>query len=129
MSSFHQAFIHRFLRPLQVGWFLANRQIRRSSKWTTGLIVFIMVLTFLNLVVVSGLLVGLLTGSFDQFKKSYSGDILVTPKPGREYIEDSPAILSYLQSDAQVTGVSARYSVLATFLPFFLPFHSMVSFQ
>lgn len=99
---------------MQVGWFLANRQIRRSSKWTTGLIVFIMVLTFLNLVVVSGLLVGLLTGSFDQFKKSYSGDVLITPKPGREYIEDSPAILSYIQSDSNVTGVSARYSVLAT---------------
>lgn len=114
MSSFRQALIHRFFRPMQVGWFLANRQIRRSSKWTTGLIVFIMVLTFLNLVVVSGLLVGLLTGSFDQFKKSYSGDVFITPKPGREYIEDSPAILSYIQSDSNVTGVSARYSVLAT---------------
>lgn len=99
---------------MQVGWFLANRQIRRSSKWTTGLIVFIMVLTFLNLVVVSGLLVGLLTGSFEQFKKSYSGDVLITPKPGREYIQDSPAILSYIQSDSNVTGFSARYSALAT---------------
>lgn len=99
---------------MQVGWFLANRQIRRSSKWTTLLIVFIMVLTFLNLVVVSGLLVGLLTGSFDQFKKSYSGDILITPKPGREYVEDSPQVVAYLKSEPNVTDFSARYSSLAT---------------
>lgn len=114
MSSFHQAFIHRFLRPMQVGWFLANRQIRRSSKWTTVLIVFIMVLTFLNLVVVSGLLVGLLTGSFEQFRKNYSGDILITPRPGREYIEESPQVLAYLKADPNIAAFSARYSSLAT---------------
>ena len=44
-----------YTHAARVGWFLAIRQIRRSSKWTTGLIIFIMVLTFLNLVVVSGL--------------------------------------------------------------------------
>ena len=48
----------------RVGWFLAVRQMRRSSKWTTALIIFIMVLTFLNLVVVSGLLLGLIILSF-----------------------------------------------------------------
>lgn len=99
---------------MQVGWFLANRQIRRSSKWTTVLIVFIMVLTFLNLVVVSGLLVGLLTGSFEQFRKNYSGDILITPRPGREYIEESPQVLTYLKADPNIAAVSARYSRLAT---------------
>ncbi len=98
---------------MQVGWFLATRQLRRSSKGTTALIVFIMVLTFLNLVVVSGLLVGLLTGSFDQFKKSYSGDILITPKPGREFIEESAQTIAYIKNDPNVANFSARYSVLA----------------
>ncbi len=114
MNALHQAFIHRLLRPIQVGWFLAIRQVRRSSKWTTGLIVFIMVLTFLNLVVVSGLLVGLMTGSFEQYRKSYSGDILITPKPGREYIEDSQQIIGYIQNQPFVSSFSARYSSIAT---------------
>ena len=51
------------LNALRVGWFLAVRQVQRSGKGTTSLIIFIMVLTFLNLVVVSGLLVGLIAGS------------------------------------------------------------------
>jgi hypothetical protein len=57
---------NEFFQSLQVGWFLALRQTRRVSKGTTALIIFIMVLTFLNLVVVSGLLVGLISGSFKQ---------------------------------------------------------------
>ncbi len=109
---------HHILRPISIGWFLAVRQIRRSNKWTTSLIVFIMVLTFLNLVVVSGLLVGLLTGSFQQFREAYSGDVFVSPKPGREYIENSSDIVRYLEAQPDVVGFAPRYvvtgSVLAT---------------
>ena len=47
---------------LRIGFFLAIRQIKRASLWTTGLIVFVMVLTFLNLVVLSGILVGIVQG-------------------------------------------------------------------
>jgi ABC-type lipoprotein release transport system permease subunit len=101
---------------MAVGWFLAVRQIRRSSKWTTGLIIFIMVLTFLNLVVVSGLLVGLLTGSYGQFRENYSGDVFITPKPGREYIENSNEILSFIKNHPDVINYSDRNSVIANVL-------------
>ena len=118
MDSYWQNIFHRLFRPISIGLFLAVRQIRRSSKWTTGLIVFIMILTFLNLVVVSGLLVGLLTGSFQQFREAYSGDVFVSPKPGRAYIEDSAAITQYLEAQSEVTRIAPRYlvtgSVLAT---------------
>ncbi len=116
MSNFLNNWFHRNIRPISVGWFLATRQIRRSSKWTTGLIVFIMILTFLNLVVVSGLLVGLLTGSYGQFKESYSGDVFITPKPGRTYIEDSPQVIAFLANHPEVQAFSTRYSALATVL-------------
>ena len=99
-----------------VGFFLATRSIRRSSKWTTSLIIFIMVLTFLNLVVVSGLLVGLIQGSFQQFQEKYSGEILITPAPGREYIEGSPRIVEYLKAHRDVQSISPRYSKLASIL-------------
>jgi ABC-type lipoprotein release transport system permease subunit len=114
--SFLSNFWHRNARAISVGFFLATRQVRRSSKWTTGLIIFIMILTFLNLVVVSGLLVGLLTGSYEQYRESYSGDVLVTPKPGRTYIENTSGILSYLDNQPEVLGYSARYATTGSVL-------------
>lgn len=105
-----------YINALRVGWFLAARQIRRSGRGTTALIIFIMVLTFLNLVVVSGLLVGLLVGSFEQFRESYSGEVIITSSPGREYIENSPALVSFLEHHPRVEAISPRYSVGAEVL-------------
>lgn len=105
-----------FLNALRVGWFLALRQIRRSSRGTTALIIFIMVLAFLNLVVVSGLLVGLITGSFQQYRESYSGEVIITPGSGRSYIENSPALISFLETHPDVREISPRYSVTAQVL-------------
>lgn len=107
---------HRYLTALRVGWFLALRSIRHASKWTTGLIVFIMVLTFLNLVVVSGLLTGLIAGSYEQFRESYSGEVIVTPVQSQNYIEDSPALITYLENHPRVTAISPRYGANAQVL-------------
>lgn len=96
-------------QAIRVGWFLAFRQITRAGKGTTALIIFIMVLTFLNLVVVSGLLLGLITGSFEQFRQSYSGDVIVTSAPLQDYIKRSQDIISYIRSNPKVSDYSARY--------------------
>lgn len=98
-----------YIDAVRVGFFLALRQIRRSGKATTSLIIFIMVLTFLNLVVVSGLLVGLIAGSFQQFRESYSGEVIITTETGRSYIENSQALVSYLENHPKVTAISPRY--------------------
>ena len=84
----HKRRIKNFLISLQVGWFLALRQVRRSSIATTGLIIFVMTLTFLNLVVVRGVLVGLIEGSTEVYKSGYAGDVLITALPKKEYIEN-----------------------------------------
>lgn len=103
-----------FILSFRVAWLLASRQITRTSKWTTSLIIFIMVLTFLNLVVVSGLLVGLITGSYKQFKENYSGDVLITPLVGHNHIEHSQDIIKYLGADPRVSHYSARYTAPIT---------------
>ncbi len=102
-----------YLGALTVGWFLAVRQIRHAGKGTTLLIIFIMVLTFLNLVVVSGLLVGLIAGSFQQFREGYAGEVIITAAPGRDYIENSPALISFLAHHDEVTAFVARHGALA----------------
>ncbi len=94
---------------VQIGFYLAIRQIKRSSFWTTALIVFVMVLTFLNLVVVSGILVGLIQGSVDAARTQYTSDVIISTLPDKKYIENSPNIISILNTLPQVVGISPRY--------------------
>ncbi len=99
-----------WLNAIRVGWFLAFRQIKRSSKGTTVLIVSIMVLTFLNLVVVSGLLVGLISGAVLSFKNDWAADVIITPESGRDIIENSPQLISFIKTHPQTVHYSARIS-------------------
>jgi ABC-type lipoprotein release transport system permease subunit len=93
----------------RIGFFLASRQIRRASWWTTGLIVFVMVLTFLNLVVVSGILVGLIEGSVTAQRKLYTSDVILSTLKEKTYIEHSPEVITTIQALPQVDVFSARY--------------------
>jgi ABC-type lipoprotein release transport system permease subunit len=104
-------YFKRYRIAFSTGWFLAIRAIRHSSKWTTGLIVFIMVLTFLNLVVVSGLLSGLIVGSFQQFRESYAGEVIVTSAAKKDFVENSQSLYSFLEHHPKVSAFSARYGV------------------
>ncbi len=111
MARLHRR-LHRVALALRLGLFLAVRQVRRANRWTTALVVSIMTLTFLNLVVVSGILIGLISGSFIQFRDSYSGDVLVTPAAGRDYIENSPALVTFLKSHPEVRAFATRHGTM-----------------
>ena len=94
---------------IRIGFFLAKRQIRRSNKWTTVLIIFVMFFTFINLVVVSGILVGLLQGAIDAVRSHYTSDVIISTLSNKTYIENSPEIINIVKSLPQVEGMSARY--------------------
>lgn len=94
---------------IRIGFFLAVRQLRRTSLWTTVLIVSVMVLTFLNLVVVSGVLVGLLQGAVDQTRVQYTSDVIVSSLPDKKYIENSPNITALIKTVPGVEVVTPRY--------------------
>lgn len=95
---------------IKIGFYLALRQVRRANRWTTTLIIFVMVLTFLNLVVVSGLLVGLIEGSVVAFKSQYFGDVTISRLNKKDYIENTPMILNVLNQTPEVLTYTARYS-------------------
>lgn len=99
-----------FLISLKLGFFLALRQVRRSNKATTALIIFIMSLTFLNLVVIRGVLVGLIQSTIDVYKERFTGDIMISTPLKKEYIEGSPTILKVIESLPWVTSYSSRYT-------------------
>lgn len=93
----------------KVGWFLGIRQLRRASKWTTGLIVFIMTLTFLNLVVVSGILIGLIVGGNIANRQQFTGDVILTTPYGKTDISRSQEILATLRSNEHISQYSERF--------------------
>lgn len=98
-----------FSTSLKVGWFLGIRQLKRANRWTTGLIVFIMTLTFLNLVVVSGILIGLIVGGNNANREQYTGDVIMTTLSGKPDIEKSQDILATIKTNPNVSGYTYRF--------------------
>lgn len=68
-----------------------------------------MTLTFLNLVVVTGILVGLIEGSVNAARTQYTSDILITTLDNKDYIENTPGIIALLESLPQIAAISPRY--------------------
>lgn len=99
---------------IRVGFYLALRQLRRASLWTTGLIVFVMLLTFLNLVVVTGILVGLIEGINDSYRTQYTGDVILSSLATKNYIEDTPSVVAFLKTLPQVSLITERYQTGGT---------------
>ena len=98
----------QFINTLSLGFFLAIRQVTRTSKWTTGLIVFIMMLTFFNLVATSGFLVGIVEGASRGFKEQWTGDLMITNRNEKQYIEHTGEIESMLTSFPQIQSYTKR---------------------
>lgn len=97
------------MNSFRVGLFLAIRAVKHASKWTTGLIIFVMVLTFLNLIVVSGILVGLIQGSEIGYKQNFIGELGVSRLDKKTTVENADEIISIIKSDPSVTAYSVRY--------------------
>lgn len=94
---------------LRAGFFLTLRYIKKTSAWTTSLVIFVMVLTFLNLVVVNGILVGLIEGSLQGWKESYSGEVIISTQTDKLYIENTQSILNILESHPDILAYSPRF--------------------
>ncbi len=98
-----------FSQNVKVGWYLAKRDIKQANKWTTMLIVAVMIFTFLNLVVVSGILVGLIQGSEDAQKKYSIGDVVISSFLNRSYIEQTPEVAKIVTTIPGYKDETVRY--------------------
>lgn len=97
-------------QSIVIGYFLAKRDIKKANKWTTGLIILVMVLTFLNLVVLNGILVGLIEGSIEGFKARMAGDVMVSTLRDKTEISQSQEIISFLTTLKEVEAFSPRFT-------------------
>ncbi len=99
-----------FSQNVSVGWFLARRELARANVWTTTLIVAVMTLTFLNLIVVAGILVGLIQGSEDAQKKYAIGDIVISSFLNRSAIMQTPEVEEIVKTIPGYKNHTVRYS-------------------
>lgn len=98
----------RKIHDIKIGLYLAIRQLKHASIWTTSLIVTVMMLTFLNLVVVNGILVGLIQSSIEASQDRYSGNVIISTLNQKSIIENSLEIENVLNSISNVTNVVPR---------------------
>ena len=75
------------LTILKVAFFLAQKRIARTSILTNGLVIFVMLLTFLNLIFVRGILIGLPDGAVKANRDRYYGDIFISPKDSKKHLQ------------------------------------------
>lgn len=102
------------MRNLRIGFLLGLRQIQRANIWTTLLIIFVMMLTFLNLIAVSGILVGLITGAERAVRAESLGDIIMSERDDEDRILETSTILNELASYPEIEAYTLRYNGAAT---------------
>ena len=96
-----------------VGFFLAFREIRRTNPGTTLLIIFVMTLTFFNMNLIGGVLIGIAHGVVSSYKDYYSSDLLITPATQKNDIEDTDTIMSVVKSLPTYQAATIRYTAPA----------------
>ena len=96
------------LNTIRIALFLAVRYVTQTTKWQTLLVISVMTLTFLNLVVVTGILVGLMDGSLVGFNKYYTGDIIISKHPEKTHIERDTAIRAVLDLQPEIQAYTQR---------------------
>lgn len=102
------------MQGIRIGLLLGLRQLQRANKWTTLLIIFVMVLTFLNLVAVSGILVGLIEGAVRGVREESLGDIVLSPLPDEDRILETNQVIRELGMYSDIAAFTARYKSGAT---------------
>ncbi len=100
-----------FIRDIRLALFLATKTLSRSSRATLVLILFIMTLTFLNLVAVSGILVGLIDGGNNANREQYTSNVIITRLAGKTTIKNTPEIIQFLNDNPFVDKFSVRYGL------------------
>lgn len=98
--------------------FIALASLRRGSRSTAALLIFILSLSFVNLMFVSGILTGLTHGIIQTLIDTYTSDISIEqqslPLPKLPYIADQSDLRAELAAIPGVTATARHYNLPAT---------------
>ena len=88
----------------RIPFFLIVRHVRHSNKWTLALIIFLMAIAFINLLFINSLFSGVVESNESQLINTRTGNVMITPPKGQEFISDPGALVKAVD---KVPGVQA----------------------
>jgi putative ABC transport system permease protein len=92
----------------RIPFFLMWKYIKRGNKWTLFLIIFLMAIAFINLIFITSLFNCIIKSSEDQIIDTYTGQVMITPKSGQDYIQNAKAATDKIKKVEHVVGVSPQ---------------------
>jgi len=105
------------LRNLKVALFLASKSIMRGNKGTVALIIFIMSLSFINLVFIASILNGIVETINNQVIDNLTSNIAIDPQeePNRkDFLVHANDLQSQINSLPGVVATAAHYKLIGT---------------
>lgn len=98
----------------KIPFFLINRYLLRGNKWKIILIIFLMSIAFVNLIFISSLFEGIIEMTNKQIVDTYTGNIMIAPKDGDDFIENSREVAEEILEVKGVSNISSQIIVPAT---------------
>lgn len=102
-------------KELKVAFTLALRSLQRGSRSSTLLTILIIGMCFTNMIFLPSMFSGIGQGITKQLLDYEVSNLLVSPKPGDQYITDLPATLDLINGLPGVQRASPQFSKGATF--------------
>lgn len=102
-------YLYKNRLSIKVGYFLAKKAIVRANKLMTIAMIGVMAMTFVALVVISGIMSGLIEGSIISFREKALGDLVISSLDKKQIVLNSESITNLLRNDSRVEGYSPRY--------------------
>lgn len=98
----------------RIPFFLILRHMRRGSKWTLALIIFLMAIAFVNMVFVTSLFNGIVAISDTKIKETFAGNITIFPSVGDDFLDNASKELEKIRAVGGVTAATAHYQMPAS---------------
>src|SRR5512138_1520391 len=101
-------------KELKVAFLLALRSLQRGSRSSVALTVLIIAMCFTNMVFLPGLFNGIGQSITQQVVDYETGNVLISPKSGDQYIADLDSLLDLVNGMPGVERATPHFSKAAT---------------
>lgn len=102
------------MTDIKTAFFIAYKSVMRGNKSTFGLLIFILSLSFLNMMFISGVLFGLQSLMTNSIIDVWTSHIIITPQQEptvKEFIENQYDVRARIETIPGVIATSRRYSL------------------
>jgi putative ABC transport system permease protein len=101
-------------KELKVAFLLALRSLQRGSRSSVILTIVIIAMCFTNMVFLPGIFNGIGQSITEQIVDYETGNVLVSPKTGEQYVTDLDAVLDLINGMPGVERATPHYTKAAT---------------